>query len=136
MTTKAGTETFADVIAELDKLAETVKWVRPHLAEVAASKYGTMVIMGSSRAPDFDALIRLRDMARAQVARLGDAHVDLPGLRAALRVVSKHKGLLFEALRDLGHDELTAARAVSLTAGALEHVVSDDFRSSENRGGS
>lgn len=61
-------ETRGDLIAELDAHADRLVWLRVHLREVRGSRYQTIEIMGSSRAPDLKELRRLRDQARKETA--------------------------------------------------------------------
>ena len=73
--------------------------------------------------------------AAAQPPRKPGAHltkVDLTGLRLALQVLRTHAGLIDSAARDLG---LPSNGRQDVMA-ALVHVVEEDHRSSETRGGS
>lgn len=60
--------------------------------------------------------------------------IDLPGLRAARAAIGAHHRLLVAALADLGID--AAEYRVKSVVRALDHVLNDDFRSPETRGGS
>jgi hypothetical protein len=60
--------------------------------------------------------------------------VDLPRLRLARIAIGAHHRLLSQALIDLGID--AAEYRVNSVIRALDHVLNDDFRSPETRGGS
>lgn len=65
--------------------------------------------------------------------RSGVTRIDLPGLRAARDVLRRHKALLGASARDLGMSDWAD---VDRVVRALDHVLDDDYRSDETRGGS
>lgn len=77
--------------------------------------------------------------------------VDLPALRAAMATIRDQRELIEASARDiLGEDKpntyraeqdeeegcLTALNAVGVVMSALQHIVEDEFRSPETKGGS
>ncbi len=58
--------TWMDLVARADRLAARHPWLRHSLREVHGSKYNDIVIMGSSRAPSFDELLRAVEKAEAE----------------------------------------------------------------------
>lgn len=64
------------------------------------------------------------------------AKVDLPALRHALATIKAHADLLATAFDDLGRQVIRGAVLIDWTQMAIDHVIEDEFRSHETRGGS
>jgi hypothetical protein len=58
--------TWMDLVARADRLVPRHPWLRYSLREVRGSKYNGIIIMGSSRAPSFDELLRAVEKAEAE----------------------------------------------------------------------
>ena len=82
--------------------------------------------------------------ATAVAIQDGATVIDVPALRQALATLQAHRGLLIASYVDAtggGPESLRAARVrmadvLAAARTALAHVVDDDFRSNETRGGS
>jgi hypothetical protein len=62
--------------------------------------------------------------------------IDRAALLAALGVILAHEQLLIDAGKDLHANGLRAIEATNDVVCAIRHVLDDDFRSPETRGGS